>query len=82
MRSWPNLMYGDIYNYLITSKAVDGEEMKNWPVAWVQCFLLFLYSIWQFHLYSSLLSCYFSLRTQFSTIKLPHDCKKVPNQRI
>jgi hypothetical protein len=29
MRSWPNLMYGDIYNYLITSKAVDGEEMKN-----------------------------------------------------
>jgi hypothetical protein len=22
-------MYGDIYNYLITSKAVDGEEMKN-----------------------------------------------------
>ena len=29
MRSWPNLMYGDIYNYLITSEAVDGEEMKN-----------------------------------------------------
>ena len=29
LRSWPNLMYGDIYNYLITSKAVDGEEMKN-----------------------------------------------------
>ena len=29
MRSWPNLMYGDIYNYIITSKAVDGEEMKN-----------------------------------------------------
>ncbi|XP_076103709.1 uncharacterized protein LOC143072585 [Mytilus galloprovincialis] len=29
MRSWPNLMYGDIYNYLIRSKAVDGETMKN-----------------------------------------------------
>ena len=29
MRSWPNLMYGDIYNYIITSKAVGGEEMKN-----------------------------------------------------
>ncbi|VDI50461.1 Hypothetical predicted protein [Mytilus galloprovincialis] len=29
MRSWPNLMYGDIYNYLIRSKAVNGETMKN-----------------------------------------------------
>ena len=29
MRSWPNLMYGDIYNYLIRSKTVDGETMKN-----------------------------------------------------
>ena len=53
---------------------------EYWPVASVQCFLLFLYSICQFHLYSSLLSCYFSLHTKFSTIKLPHDCKKVPNQ--
>lgn len=29
MRSWPNVMYGDIYNYLISSKAVDGQEMKR-----------------------------------------------------
>ena len=29
MRSWPNVMYDDIYNYLISSKAVDGQEMKN-----------------------------------------------------
>ena len=29
MRSWPNILYGDIYNYLLHSKAVDGEEMKN-----------------------------------------------------
>ena len=26
MRSWPNLMYGDIYNYLITSKAWGRNE--------------------------------------------------------
>ena len=25
MRRWPNVMYGDIYNYLISSKAVDGQ---------------------------------------------------------
>lgn len=30
MRKWPNVMYGDIYNYLIGSKAVDGQEMKNY----------------------------------------------------
>jgi len=30
MRYWPNIMYGDIYNYLISSKAVDGAEMKNY----------------------------------------------------
>ena len=29
MRSWPNVMYGDIYNYLISSKAFDGQEIKN-----------------------------------------------------
>lgn len=29
MRCWPNVMYGDIYNYLISSKTVDGQEMKN-----------------------------------------------------
>ncbi|XP_071144096.1 uncharacterized protein [Mytilus edulis] len=29
MRKWPNIMYGDIFNYLISSKAVDGAEMKN-----------------------------------------------------
>ncbi|CAG2214421.1 PLG [Mytilus edulis] len=28
-RKWPNIMYGDIFNYLISSKAVDGAEMKN-----------------------------------------------------
>ena len=29
MRDWPPVLYGDIYNYLITSKAVDGQQMKN-----------------------------------------------------
>ncbi|VDI48025.1 Hypothetical predicted protein [Mytilus galloprovincialis] len=29
MRVWPNVMYGDVYNFLISSKAVDGQEMKN-----------------------------------------------------
>ncbi|XP_076087756.1 uncharacterized protein LOC143058177 [Mytilus galloprovincialis] len=29
MRVWPNMMYGDIYNFLVESKAVDGQQMKN-----------------------------------------------------
>ena len=29
MRIWPNVMYGDVYNFLISSKAVDGRDMKN-----------------------------------------------------
>ncbi|XP_041360667.1 uncharacterized protein LOC121376924 [Gigantopelta aegis] len=29
LREWPNVMYGDIYNYFITSKAIDGQDMKN-----------------------------------------------------
>ena len=30
MRIWPNVMYGDVFNYLILSQAVDGEAMKNY----------------------------------------------------
>lgn len=30
IREWPQVEYGDIYNYLILSRACDGEEMKNY----------------------------------------------------
>ncbi|CAG2201043.1 unnamed protein product [Mytilus edulis] len=29
MRVWPHMMYGDIYNFLVESKAVDGQQMKT-----------------------------------------------------
>ncbi|VDI39311.1 Hypothetical predicted protein [Mytilus galloprovincialis] len=29
MRVWPNMMYGEIYNFLVESKAVDGQQMEN-----------------------------------------------------
>jgi hypothetical protein len=29
MGIWPIVMYGDVYSILINSKAVDGQEMKN-----------------------------------------------------
>ena len=30
MRDWPDIQYGDIYNYLVSNKACDGLEMKNY----------------------------------------------------
>jgi hypothetical protein len=30
MKQWPSITYGDIYNYLIESKSVDGKEMKSY----------------------------------------------------
>lgn len=30
IREWPQLEYGDIYNYMVLSRACDGEEMKNY----------------------------------------------------
>ncbi len=29
-KQWPSITYGDIYNYLIESKSVDGKEMKSY----------------------------------------------------
>lgn len=29
IRDWPQVEYGDIYNFLVLSRACDGEEMKN-----------------------------------------------------
>ncbi|VDI72302.1 Hypothetical predicted protein [Mytilus galloprovincialis] len=33
MRVWPNMMYGDIYNFLVESKAVDGEVRSSQTVS-------------------------------------------------
>jgi hypothetical protein len=30
IKQWPPITYGDIYNYLIESKSVDGKEMKSY----------------------------------------------------
>ncbi|XP_033759579.1 uncharacterized protein LOC117341823 [Pecten maximus] len=29
MREWPEVLYGDIYNYLVKNRAVDESEMQN-----------------------------------------------------
>ncbi len=29
-KEWPSITYGDIYNYLIESKCVDGKAMKSY----------------------------------------------------
>lgn len=52
---WPSITYGDIYNYLIESEAVDGKAMKSyksldsfnyflsgWVVSGIILFLFFL----------------------------------------
>ena len=30
VKQWPSILYGDIYNYLINSKTVDGQGMNSW----------------------------------------------------
>jgi len=42
MRMWPNVMYGDVYNFLISSNAVDGRDMKN-----IKSLFLQLFSKWK-----------------------------------